>query len=103
MSLSNVGLIIFGFPECSLLFATDDNGDVFWYLPPDRLLCVWLCTVISEGTSEPFGVVFDRAKGGAITKAAIDHRINSQEVCHGAGKETSIWVRKMCRESKGGD
>lgn len=55
---------------------------------------VWLCMVIyvavSGGTSEPFGVVFDRAKGGAITKAAIDHRINSQEVCHGAGKETSI-------------
>lgn len=37
MSLSNVGLIISG---CSLLFATDDNGDEFWYLPPDCLLWV---------------------------------------------------------------
>ena len=43
-----------------------------------------------ERTSEPFGVVFDRAEGGAVTKAAIDHRIDGQEVCHSTGKEASI-------------
>lgn len=45
---------------------------------------------VSERTSEPFGVVFDRAEGGAVTEAAIDYRIDGQEVCHSAGKEASI-------------
>lgn len=45
---------------------------------------------VSKSTSEPFGVVFDRAEGGAVAQATIDHRVDGQEVCHGAGKETSI-------------
>lgn len=50
----------------------------------------FIASVSSTSTSEPFGVVFDRAEGGAVAKATIDHRIDGQEVCHGAGKETSI-------------
>lgn len=46
---------------------------------------------VFESTSEPFGVVFDRAKGGAVAQAAIDHRVNGQEVRHSAGEEASIW------------
>lgn len=45
---------------------------------------------VSKSTSEPFGVVFDRAEGGAVAQATIDHCVDGQEVCHGAGKETSI-------------
>lgn len=45
---------------------------------------------VSRSTSEPLGVVFDRAEGGAVAKAAIDHRVDGQEVCHGASEETSI-------------
>lgn len=52
----------------------------------------------SRSTSKPFGVVFDSAEGGAVAEAAIDHRVDGQEVCHGAGKETSIWVRGRCAE-----
>lgn len=45
---------------------------------------------VSKSTSEPFGVVLDCAEGRAVTEAAIDHCVDGQEVCHGAGKETSI-------------
>lgn len=56
---------------------------------------VWLCAVIfnvsvSRSTSEPFGIVFDCAEGRAVAKASIDHRVDGEEVSHGAGKETSI-------------
>lgn len=44
----------------------------------------------SKSTSEPFGVVFDCAEGRAVAEATIDHRIDGQEVCHSARKETSI-------------
>lgn len=54
-----------------------------------------------ESTSEPLGVVFDRAEGGAVAEAAIDHRIDGQEVSDSACKETSIWGEY--RERKGGD
>lgn len=43
-----------------------------------------------EGTSEPFGIVFDSAQGGAVAETAIDHRIDGQEVCHGTSEKTSI-------------
>lgn len=52
--------------------------------------------------------MFDRAEGGTVAQAAIDHRVDGQEVRHGAGKETSVWERgRMCRERakerQGGD
>ncbi len=53
---------------------------------------------VSKSTSEPFGVVFDSAKGGAVAEATIDHSVDGQEVCHSAGKETSIWESEGCTE-----
>ena len=45
---------------------------------------VWL----DGHASEPFGVVLDRAEGGAVPQAAVDHSVDGQEVCHGAGEKT---------------
>lgn len=39
------------------------------------------------GTSEPLGVVLDGAQSGNVPEAAVDHRINGQEVCHRGGKQ----------------
>lgn len=68
-------------------------------------LSLVICAYVFVSTSEPFGVVFDRAKGGAVAKTAVDHGVNGQEVCHGSGKETSIWEweRETQCKSNGGD
>lgn len=42
------------------------------------------------GTSEPFGVVFDGAEGGAVAETAVNHGVDSEEVRHGGGEEASI-------------
>lgn len=47
--------------------------------------------------------MFDRAEGRTVTQAAIDHRVNGQEVRHGARKETSVWERGSEEQSGGGD
>lgn len=89
-----VGLITFPSSEYSSLYtthlflcSTDENGDEFCCL---LTVSGHLCVCVFVSTSEPFGVVFDRAKGGAVAKTAVDHGVNGQEVCHGSGKETSI-------------
>ena len=69
------------------------------------LIVYWRClshfnASNSKSTSEPFGVVFDRTEGGAVAEAAIDHRIDGQEVCHSAGKETTIWEMHREREER---
>lgn len=48
------------------------------------------CVLTVEATSEPFGVVFDGAEGGAVAETAVNHGVDGQEVCHGSGEETSI-------------
>lgn len=53
----------------------------------------WRVCFSRKSTSEPLGVVFDRAEGRTVAQAAIDHCVNGQEVRHSAGKETSILKR----------
>lgn len=38
--------------------------------------------------------MFDCAEGRAVAKASVDHCIDGQEVCHGTGKETTIWEQE---------
>lgn len=88
---------IFSFSEA--VTAAISSG--FCFFKSCSSLQAHLCVCVLESTSEPFGVVFDRAKGGAVAQAAIDHRVNGQEVRHSAGEEASIWERDGCaRKSK---
>lgn len=42
--------------------------------------------------------MFDGAEGGAVAEAAIDHRVDGQEVCHGTSEETPVWEGERRRQ-----
>lgn len=47
-------------------------------------------THTSAATSEPLGVMLDGAQSWTVPKAAVDDRINGQEVCHRGCKQIPL-------------